>query len=120
MDFAAYLLERGLVTDKELVAAEEFYRDQFQVPISRLSMSTGKMSAQDVADTLERQKETGEEFGEAAVRLGTLTAKDLIELVKLQRADATLLGEVLVKLKFLDRRIRDDALANYLQTQTPR
>ena len=73
MDFAAYLLERGLVTDKELGAAEEFYRDQFQVPISRLSMSTGKMSAQDVAATLERQKETGEEFGETAVRLDTLT-----------------------------------------------
>ncbi len=118
MDFGNYLIDLGLITDEQLRRCERFHRDQFQARIGRLAIAEGKMSPYDVTLALGRQKFTGERFGEAAVKLGLLKAKDFISLLRTQRPEPRMLGECLVKLKLLDRMQTEDALTSYLERQT--
>ena len=75
------------------------------------------MPAADVSQTTTRQSVTGEPFGEAAIKLGLLRPKDLIDLLRIQRPDTELFGEYLVRLRILNRINMAQAFNTYLAEQ---
>ncbi len=57
-----------------------------QIVIGKLAITTGRMTVPQVFESLNWAWENAVLFGEAAVKLGYLTPKDIGELVQLQRS----------------------------------
>lgn len=93
--FGTFLVERGLATAEQVLKAID-WQARSRPLIGRVALQTGKMSVEQVFDTLNRMPTIGKRFGEVALESGYLTEGDLAELLRLQQQTRPL-GELLVE-----------------------
>ena len=118
--FGTHLVERGLISADNLVAAMEEQVRQ-KPPIGRLALREGVLLVEQVWEILSLQADhwlkeppPHRRFGEIATSLGYLAPSDVTRLMDLQSRETPSLGEVLVKLGILDQATVDMESARYL------
>lgn len=114
--FGQHLLERGLVTPEQLVAAIELQETR-NVKIGAYAVRKGLLSEAQADQIAELQRTTDRRFGELAIERGCLTAAQLDELVTMQQNDHLYLGGALVVLGYLDKGTVEAELAAFKEEQ---
>lgn len=97
MRFGLYLVRRGYVAPRDLVAA--FEKQQRELPrLGQLAIEEGMLTAREVFEVMHHQTPLAEErFGERAVELGLLTRREVAELLMVQSDRCRPVAEVLVE-----------------------
>ena len=112
--FGSYLIEQGLVTREQVLQALDT-QHIFRVPIGRIAVSEGKMSETQVLETLNCHTDYDQSFGAAALKLGFLRTDDLQHLLRVQKAETRLIGEILVEMGAIDRPTMESKLQEFLE-----
>jgi hypothetical protein len=111
--FGNHLVQRGLVTEAQLVEALDNQR-RLTSTIGHVAREAGKLTVHEVLQVLNRQAEKGGRFLEAAVELGYLAERDVAALLSRQRASRPPLGELLVQMDYVTEPVLMRELAVYL------
>ncbi len=114
--FGQHLLERGLLTPEQLLAAivlQETRNHKIGVYAQRRGLLTQEQ-AEEIAT---RQRTEDRRFGEIAMELGYLTLAQIDELVTMQQNDHMYLGGAIVVLGFLDKEAIERELAVFKADQ---
>lgn len=114
--FGQYLLEKGRVSNQQLLAAVEHHNGK-NLRIGAISVNMGFLTDDQVIDVLERQRTTDKLFGELAVGLGYLGIGQLQEVLDEQRKSRIFIGEAFVALGILDREQLDNELVQFQAEQ---
>lgn len=99
--FGQFLLEKGLLSSEQLLAALEIQRRSNPV-LGELAQSMGLLSAADLQRISDQQRTEDARFGDIALKLGLLDAAQLDALLAAQNARRKLFGEILVEQGMLD------------------
>ncbi|MEM8865059.1 MAG: hypothetical protein AAGF31_05880 [Planctomycetota bacterium] len=113
MQFGLYLIDRGLVTAEQFVAA---LREQQTAmpPLGQLAIERGLLSVRDVFRVLRVQSDfTHERFGETAVDLGLLSKEQVVALLELQSGRRPSVGEMLVRQGAINQETYERELATF-------
>lgn len=114
--FGQYLLEKGKITPKQLLAALS-YQKEINQPIGAIALEKGYLSAEQIRKIHLEQRRTDKKFGEIAIDFGYITKEQLDELLKVQAKRKLYLGEALVKKGFLSEEELDKELKQYWDEQ---
>ena len=98
--FGHYLLEKGIVTAKQLNKALNI-QDHSHLKIGTLAISTGYLTANQVEELHMAQLTCDKRFGELAIEADYMTEKQLDELLATQKSESLLLAQVLVDMDIL-------------------
>ncbi|MEW5944627.1 MAG: chemotaxis protein CheX [bacterium] len=98
--FGQYLLEREILTSRQLVEAINYQRSKV-LKLGEIALSKGFLTEKDVAKIHNEQKRTDMMFGELAVRMKMLTEEQLQEILTIQQNSHIYLGEAIVARGFL-------------------
>lgn len=98
--FGQYLLEKGRITNEQLLEAVE-YQNSTNARLGTLAIERGLLSEDQVRHVNQQQKTTDRLFGDLAVDLGYLTPDQLADLVEIQKTSRLFLGEALVEKGFM-------------------
>ena len=97
MHFGLYLKKKGIISAEQFVAALEEQLGTL-VPIGQLALEEGTLSARDIFDVLRAQSDSpAERFGELAVEMGLMTRHDLMRLLLIQADRKRPLAEILLE-----------------------
>jgi len=120
MKFGLFLVQQGVITADQLVAALEI-QQQRSVPLGQLAIEECLMSARDVFRVLQSQREhPRDRFGEIAVDLGLITYDELQRLLMLQMNRKPALVDVLVRQGVLTPEKAELELAAFRQAMEER
>lgn len=114
--FGQYLLEKGIITPKQLLEAVE-YQKEINVSLGTLALEKGLLTSEQIRKIHDEQKRQDKKFGEIAVSLGYLTEEQLEGLLDLQKSQRLYLGEALVKKGFITLEVLEEQLRLYRQEQ---
>ncbi len=106
--FAKFIIDKGLVTTTQIVAALDRQR-KLSRPIGRIALSERMLSMEQVFTILSRQSETEKKFGETAQELGWLTQEQIQQLLEIQ-LDEHRIGDILVEMDAIDKKTLDIVL----------
>lgn len=96
MQLETFLLERGVVTPRQVSSAIDRQRES-RPPLGRLAIEQETLSARDVSAILHWQQATSpRRFGEIAVELGYLSEGEIERLLALQAQQTLSLTEALL------------------------
>lgn len=109
MKFGQYLVEQGIVDEETIIQVLSIQRRRNLIPIGEIAMQKHLLNAKQLFEVLNRQEETGEQFGETACTLGYLDQDQLLQLLTIQRSIHGTIGSILVELKKVDQQTLDDA-----------
>ncbi len=98
--FGQYLLEKGRISNDQLLDAVE-YQNSTNARLGTLAIERGVLSEDQVREVNQQQKTTDRLFGDLAVDLGYLTPDQLADLVEIQKTARLFLGEALVEKGFM-------------------
>lgn len=98
--FGQYLLEKGRISNEQLLDAVE-YQNSTNARLGTLAIERGLLSEDQVRHVNAQQKTTDRLFGDLAVDLGYLTPDQLADLVEIQKTSRLFLGEALVEKGFM-------------------
>ena len=99
--FGDFLIERGKLSDAQVIAALDDQRAR-QPLLGSLLIKSGKLSMRDATAALLYQQEIGTRFGETAVQMGLLDESDLFEALSEQRRLRPGFRQTIIRLGFLD------------------
>jgi hypothetical protein len=117
MHFGMYLKKKGVISAEQLVSALEMQMKTL-VPIGQLALEEGILSARDIFDVLQAQRDSpNERFGELAIELGLMTRDDVMRLLMLQTDRKRPIAEILVTERVLSQQQLTNELAAYRQSQ---
>ncbi len=111
--FGKHLIQRGLVTESQLVEALDNQR-RLTPTIGNVAREAGKLTVHQVLQVLDRQEETGDRFLATAVELGFLRESDVSTLLRRQRAGRPQLGRLLVTMGCLSEQALMHEICVYL------
>lgn len=94
--FGHFLLNKGLISNKQLVDALEF-QQSVHVKFGVLAINEGYMTPMQVEEVHEKQKQADKRFGEIAVDLGYLTIEQIEALISNQKQNYLFLAQALVE-----------------------
>lgn len=94
--FGNYLLQKGLITQVQLMQALSRMSDS-RLKLGTLAISEGLMTAGEVDECLYMQTREDKRFGEIAIARGYLTDEQVKSLLEAQSSDFLLLGQLLVE-----------------------
>jgi len=114
--FGQYLLERGRIDHRQLLAAVE-YQNVTNARLGTLALGKGYLTEAQVQRINLAQRTTDRLFGDLAVDLGLLTTEQLHELIELQKSHRIFLGEALIEKGFLTREEVEAELAQFRADQ---
>ena len=100
--FGDFLIERGKLTDAQVIAVLDDQRSH-QPLLGSLLIKSGKLSMRDATAVLLYQQEIGGRFGETAVQMGALEESALFEALTEQRRLRPSFRQSIVHLGFLDK-----------------
>ena len=112
--FGKYLVERGLLTEEQLLEALEQQRTM-RPSIGRLALEHRLLDLDQVVEVIERQATSPMRFCALAVELGFLTPAQREELLVAQSEAHTPLGQVLAATGALPIDVLEDSLERYLE-----
>lgn len=113
MQFGMYLYRNGIINADQLLKALELQTEEL-VPLGVLAMEQGTLAARDVLSVLRVQSDLpSDRFGDIAIELGLMTRRDLAELLMLQSDRKRSLADCLVELGFVTKPQRDEELAAF-------
>ncbi|TWH05993.1 MULTISPECIES: chemotaxis protein CheX [Pseudoxanthomonas] len=107
-----FLLERGLITPQQLLAATEAQRASNPL-LGELAVRQGLLTEAQARRINERQRAEDRRFGDIAIELGLLDAREVEALLSAQKAGRKLFGQVLVEQGVLDAETLEQALAEH-------
>lgn len=107
-----FLLERGLITPQQLLAATEAQRASNPL-LGELAVRQGLLGEAQARRINERQRAEDRRFGDIAMELGLLDAPEVEALLAAQKAGRKLFGQVLLELGVLDAETLEAALAEH-------
>jgi CheY-specific phosphatase CheX len=114
--FGQFLIEKGVITRKQLLEAVEFQKN-VNIKLGTLAIDKGLMNHSQVQEIIELQKRHNKYFGELSIEKGFLNKKQLEDLLNHQKSDRVYLGEALVEKGFLTLKELEDNLKEYSETQ---
>ncbi|MEB3236292.1 MAG: chemotaxis protein CheX [Candidatus Sericytochromatia bacterium] len=114
--FGQYLLERGRIDHRQLLAAVE-YQNVTNARLGTLALGKGYLTDAQVQRINLAQRTTDRLFGDLAVDLGLLTQEQLLELIELQKSHRIFLGEALIEKGFMTRDEVESELAQFRADQ---
>lgn len=112
--FGSYLLNSGLVTNKELAQALEDKKNT-RMKLGVLAINAKLMTAEQVEAVHQAQATMDMRFGDLAVHLGFIKAEDVDTLLSQQPTDYLLLGQTLVNNGVLTNQQFETAINDYKQ-----
>jgi hypothetical protein len=116
MYFGLYLYKNGMISAEQLVAAADIQLSTL-TRIGQLALEEGIMSARDVFDVLHVQRETpNQRFGELAVEMGLMTRDDLGRLLMIQSDRKRPIEEILIAQGVLEEQQAARAKNDFRQT----
>lgn len=110
--FGQYLLEKKLITRKDLLNAIDL-QEQTNLRFGDLVLKQGLITSAQAAEVHRTQRRTDLQFGEMAVKLGYLNEDQVEQTLDLQRNSHLFIGQALVKLEVLSKPELDRALAAF-------
>lgn len=116
MHFGRFLIERGLVTSDQVLAALDDQRRNSPF-VGQIAIREGLLDPLQVLDVLEHTRTTGLSFGRQAIQMGFLSIHDFERLGFLQRRSYEPLGEILVRHGALPRKQLPECLHAYFRHQ---
>ncbi|MCD6417756.1 response regulator [bacterium] len=116
--FGQYLLEKGYVTEEQLLNALEYQNSRI-MRIGEIAINKGFMTPEEVEQVNLEQRRTDKFFGELAVNMGFLTDEQLEKVINIQKHNHIYLGEALVKLGFLSKGQLKHYLDEFHREQKP-
>lgn len=105
-----FLLERGLITAPQLLAAIETQRASNPL-LGELAVRKGWLDAAQARRIQQRQRVEDRRFGDIALEMGALDQDRLDALLEAQKASRKMIGQVLVEQGVLDARQLDAEVA---------
>lgn len=115
--FGQYLLEKNIITTRQLIEAAE-YQESRNLRFGEYAKSKGYLTDRDIHRIQAEQKRSDLFFGEVAVRLGILTVQQVSEILTMQRNDHIYIGAVLVQRGFITREALERELALFKEDQS--
>ena len=117
MHFGLYLKRKGIITAEQLVAALDEQLNNL-VPIGQLALEEGTLSARDIFEVLRAQSDSPcERFGELAVEMGMMTRDDLMRLLMLQADRRRPITDILMEQGVLSEQKAAAEMAAYRRAQ---
>jgi len=110
--FGHYLLNRAIISHKELTQALEFQKS-VHVKFGVIAVDKGFMTSVQVDEVHEKQKQLDKRFGEIAVELGYLTEDQIEALISHQKQGHLYLAQALVDLNIMTMDQFSSALNDY-------
>ncbi len=115
MKFGLYLLDRELITERQLIQALQKQEESLP-PFGQLAIEVGMLSVRDVFRVLRVQSDYAKEhFGETAVDMDLLTESQVAELLLMQSNRRARLADVLVSMGAIPREACNRQLEAYRQ-----
>jgi len=111
-----FLLERGLITPAQLLAATEAQRASNPL-LGELAVRQGLLTEAQARRINERQRAEDRRFGDIALELGLLDTPETEALLDAQKAGRKLFGQVLVEQGVLDAETLEKALVEHRAEQ---
>jgi len=116
--FGYYLVERGLVTDAEVLNALD-QQHAAKTPIGQLAKKTGRLTEDQVYAVLneqERQRVEGRKkpFGQIAQEMGLLKEHDIVALLEEQIFRRKPIGEILVEMGAIEQATMERELQTFM------
>ncbi|MFQ5673600.1 MAG: hypothetical protein ACE5G9_10935 [Nitrospinales bacterium] len=113
MLFGEFLVQRGLVTEEEVLRAVDT-QAQSRIPLGRLAVDNHFLAGGDLFRILSRQRKTsGKRFGEIAIELGLLTKEQAEKLLEIQGQTSKKIGDILVSQSALSQNSLNQALKDF-------
>lgn len=116
--FGQFLIERGVLSAGQLLAALEDQRGRNQ-RFGSYALQLGYLTPSDVQRIHQAQQGNDARFGEVAVRLGLLSAAQVDEILARQRQDHIMLGELLVERGDVGPDVLERELEAFREDQAP-
>lgn len=110
--FGNFLLNKGLVTPKQLERALELTKTA-HLKLGVLCVNAGYMTPEQIKEVHQKQMQVDKRFGEIAIELGYLTKEQLEEVLATQKHSHLLLGQVLIDENILTLDQFTEALNQY-------
>lgn len=110
--FGHYLLNSGLITSEQLKKALDVL-DVTHVKIGVMAVDEGYMTAAQVDEVHEKQRQVDKRFGEIAVELGYITDEQVEQMLSAQKQDHLLLAQALVDKGYMTIEQYSRALNDY-------
>lgn len=110
--FGNYLLNKKLVTPKELNEALDFQKT-VHIKLGVMAVNSEFMSADDVNAVHEMQSKVDKKFGELAIEMGFLDAEKLEILLGTQKSGHLLLGQAMIDKNYMTLEQFEEALNEY-------
>ncbi len=116
--FGQFLLARGVVDRRELLAALALQEER-NLPVGSYAVQRGYLTAEQAERINQAQRAADERFGDLAIDLGLLTRAQVLELLTLQENDHVRIGEALVELGHLDAEALEREVEAFERDQAP-
>jgi CheY-specific phosphatase CheX len=110
--FGQYLLEKKLITRKDLINAIDL-QEQTNLRFGDLVLKQGLMTSAQAGEVHRAQRRTDLQFGEMAIKLGYLCDDQVQQILHLQRSTHLFIGQALVKLEVISKAELDRTLADF-------
>ncbi len=110
--FGQYLLEKKLITPKDLLNAIDL-QEQTNLRFGDLVISLGLMTSAQTEEVHRAQRLKDLQFGEMAVTMGYLTHEQVKHLLHQQRSNHLFIGQALVKIGALPEDQMEKALSDF-------
>ena len=110
--FGNYLLNKNLITTKELKDALE-YQKSIHVKLGVLAINLGYMNSAQIQEVHQQQMKIDKRFGEIAIQLGYLNEHQLQNLLATQKQGYLQLSQALIDKKHLTLEQLQNELQNY-------
>ncbi|GAU08164.1 hypothetical protein [Desulfoplanes formicivorans] len=101
--FGQFLLDQGLISQKQLNEAISFQRENNAL-LGSLALEKGLLTREQVLEIMREQQLRYEKFGEIAIRKQYLTEEQVRELLNIQGKNHVFLGEALTRRNYLSIR----------------
>lgn len=118
MQFSRWLIRKG-VADEQAIARAVAQLPSNHTRIGELAVKYGFFSEVEVGGILREQSQSGERFGETAIRKKLIQEKELVYLLAIQQEDPRVITEILGNLDLLTAETAELLLEQYLHEQAP-
>lgn len=111
--FGTFLLNKGLITNEQLVHILKQIDDTSTIKIETLAIHSGYLTSGEVDDIHILETRSQKSFEEIAVEQGYLNAEQLGKLKQMRKREYLLISQFLVDHNILDVKTIDDAMLEY-------
>ncbi len=114
--FGQYLLNKGLLSAQQLRDAFEHEKNT-KVKLGVLAMNAGFMSAEQIEKVYKQQSKVDEKFGEIAVKNGYLSETQLKKLLSTQKQGHLVLSQYIVDKGYMSLTQLDTTMKEYMKSR---